>query len=203
MIRKRKKILLITASVVGGILLVFWLTGLMGLWIDGMRYVVSNTNKYNYEEGQMLDGEYTVSIDLSDLQSNTGKELYNDGTHKIYVSWVNNSGKKNTGAYEIGFRSSGHYSLTGASLVTGIQHSMINESSFTSEVTAKMTSKYNGEIYDNSYSSSSGINFKDGDEFSFYLFPHSAYDTNEISLDEKGVVEVTVTNLYKNMWSEK
>ena len=80
---------------------------------------------------------------------------------------------------------------------------MINESSFTSEITAKMTSKYNGETYDNFYSSSSGINFKDGDEFTFYLFPNSAYDTNEISLDEKGVVEVTVTNLYKNMWSKK
>ena len=68
MIRKREKIVLITASVVGGILLVFWLTGLVGLWIDGMRYVVSNTDKYNYEEGHMVDGEYTVSIDLSDLK---------------------------------------------------------------------------------------------------------------------------------------
>lgn len=200
---KPKKSLLILASLVGITLLVFWLTGLLGLWIDGMRYVVGNTDKYNYEEGNMVDGEYSVYIDLSDLQSNMGKELYNDGTHKIYVNWVHNSGNKNTGAYEIGFRSSGYYSLTGASLVSGIQHLMIDESSITSEITAKMTSKYNGETYDNFYSGSSGINFKDGDEFSFYLFPHSAYDTNEISLDEKGVVEVTVTNLYKNMWTEK
>jgi hypothetical protein len=203
MIRRRKKAVLITASVVGGILLVFWLTGLMGLWIDGIRYVVGNTDKYSYEEGHLVDGEYSVDIDLSDLQSNIGKELYNDGTHKIYVSGVHNSGNKNTGAYEIAFRSSGHYSLTGASLVTGIQHSMINESSFTSEITANMSSTYNGETYDNFYSSSSGINFNDGDEFGFYLFPNSAYDTNEILLDEKGVVEVTVTNLYKNMWSKK
>jgi len=200
---KPKNILLILSSVVGISFLVFWLTGLLALWIDGMRYVVGNTDKYNYEEGHMVDGEYSVDIDLSDLQSNIGKELYNDGTHKIYVNWVHNSENKNTGAYEIGFRSSGHYSLTGASLVSGIQHSMIDESSITSEITAKMTSTYNGETYDNFYSSSSGINFKDGDEFSFYLFPHSAYDTNEISLDEKGVVEVTVTNLYKNMWSKK
>ena len=200
---KPKKTLLIAASVVGITLLVFWLTGLLGLWIEGMGYVVGHSDKYNYEEGNMVDGEYFVDIDLSDLQSNMGKELYNDGTHKIYVSGVHNSGNKNTGAYEIAFRSSGHYSLTGASLVTGTQHSMIDESSFTSEITAKMTSKYNGKTYDNFYSGSSGINFKDGDEFSFFLFPHSAYDTNEISLDEKGMVKVTVTNLYKNMWSEK
>lgn len=200
---KQKITLLISASVVVVLFLVFWLTGLLGLWIDGMRYVVGNTDKYNYEEGHMVDGEYSVDIDLSDLQSNIGKELYNDGTHQIYVNWVHNSGNKNTGAYEIGFRSSGDYSLTGASLVSGIQHLMIDESSFTSEITAKMTSTYNGETYDSFNSSSSGINFKDGDEFSFYLFPHSAYDTNEISLDEKGVVEVTVTNLYKNIWTEK
>jgi hypothetical protein len=198
-----KKILRITALVVGVLLFVFWLTGLLGLWIEGMRYVVSNTDKYNFEEGHMVDGEYSVSIDLSDLQSNMGKELYNDGTHKIYVSGVHNSGNKNTGAYEIGFRSSGHYSLTGASLVTGTQHMMIDESSFTSEVTAKMKSKYKGETYDVFYTGSSGINFRDGDEFSFSLFPHDAYDTKEISLDEKGMVEVTVTNLYKNIWSEK
>jgi hypothetical protein len=200
---KPKITLLILASVVGVLLLVFWLTGLLGLWIDGMRYVVGNTDKYNYEEGNMVDGEYSVDIDLSDLQSNMGKELYNDGTHKIYVSGVHNSGNKNTGAYEIAFRSSGHYSLTGASLVSGIQHLMIDESSFTSEITANMTSTYMGETYDSFNSGSSGINFKDGDEFSFYLFPHSTYDTNRISLDEKGVVEVTVTNLYKNMWTEK
>ncbi|MFC6040446.1 hypothetical protein ACFPYN_13545 [Paenisporosarcina macmurdoensis] len=202
MIRKRKKMLLITASTVGGILLVCWLTGLMGLWIDGMRYVVGNTDKYSYEEGHMVDGEYSVDIDLSDLQSNIGKEVYNDGTHNIYVSWVHVD-SVNSGGYNIGFRSSGHYSLTGASLISGNHHTFINESSFSSEVTAKMTSNYNGEIYDNSLYSSSGINFKDGDEFGFYLFPNSPYDTNEISLDEKGVVEVTVTNLYKNMWSKK
>ena len=200
---KLKNIFLITAPVVGVLLLVFWLTGLLGLWIDGMRYVVGNTETYYFEEGHMVDGEYSVDIDLSDLQSNIGKELYNDGTHKIYVNWVHNSENKNTGAYEIGFRSSGHYSVTGASLVSGIQHLMIDESSFTSEITAKMKSMYKGETYDGFYSGSSGINFKDGDEFSFYLFPHSAYDTNKISLSEKGVVEVTVTNLYKNLWSEK
>jgi len=203
MIHKRKKIVIITTSVVGVILLVFWLTGLLGLWIDGMRYVVGNTDKYIFEEGHMVDGEYSVDIDLSDLQSKVGKELFNDGTHKIYVNWVHNSGNKNTGAYEIGFRSSGHYSLTGASLVSGTQHLMIDESSFTSEVTAKMKSTYKGETYDVFYTGSSGINFRDGDEFSFSLFPHNAYDTNEISLDEKGVVEVTVTNLYKNMWRKK
>jgi hypothetical protein len=193
---------MITAVVVGVILLVFWLSGLTGLWMDGLRYIVTNTNEYKYEKGHLVDGEYTVDIDLSDLQSNIGKELYNDGTHKIYVSWVNVD-SVNSGGYNIGFRSSGHYSLTGASLISGIHHTFVNESSFSSEVTAKMTSKYNDEIYHNSLYSSSGINFKDGDEFGFYIFSNRAYDTNEISLDEKGVVEVTVTHLYKNMWSKK
>lgn len=41
------------------------------------------------------------------------------------------------------------------------------------------------------------------DDFSFYIFPPEAYDSKEISLDEEGTVKLTVTNLYKNIWTKR
>ena len=51
----------------------------------------------------------------------------------------------------------------------------------------------------------SGLNFnyKDGDDFSFYVFPAEAYEKGEVTLDEVGVVELTITDLYQNTWRKK
>ena len=198
----RKKVLFISIPVVV-ILVVFWLTGLISLWTEGMASIANNTNEFSDKDGHIVKEGYSISIDLLNLESNVGKELYNDGTHKIQVSWIDNTGSVNTGGYRIGFRSSGHYSLTGASLISGVHHATVNGNSFTSDMSAKMSADYNGKNYDSSVLGTSGLNYKDGDEFSFYIFPTSSYETNEISLDEKGMVDLTVTNLYKNSWSKK
>ncbi|MGO4108504.1 hypothetical protein [Paenibacillus sp. YAF4_2] len=144
----------------------------------------NNTEDSTDQNGEMMSEEYTVSIDLSDLESNVGKELYNDGTNKIVVLSVDNTGNANSGGYRISFRSKGTYS-------------------FTAEMSAKMTATYKNKYYESSVFGTGGINYKDGDEFaSFYIFPHEAYD-QEITLQETGTVLLTVTNLYKNSWSRK
>ena len=147
----------------------------------------------------MIEGQYQISIDLSDLDSNIGKELYNDGTHRIYVNQVVNHGSS-AGGYIISFRSSGQYSLTNASLISGVHHNYLGESSYTSTIVAKMTAEYNGKTYESQARGLSGLHYKDGDDFAFYIFPHTAYDSKEISLDEDSIVHLTVTNLYKNIW---
>jgi hypothetical protein len=199
---KRKKILFITTPFVVVILLIFWLTGMISLWTEGMSYIANNTNEFSDKKGHIVKGEYSISIDLSNLESNIGKELYKDENHRIYVSWID-PGRVNTGGYIIGFRSSGQYSLTDASLISGIHHATVNESSFTSSMTAKMISEYNGKIYDGSISGMGGLNYKDGDEFSFFIAHTNSNETNENLLNGKGIVDITVTNLYKNIWSNK
>lgn len=181
---KVKKVLFIMAPVVAVIF--FWLSGLIGLWTGGMAYIANNTKEFTDENGHVVQGEYTIAIDLSNLESNIGKELYNDGTHRIYVSWIDNTGNINSGEYIIGFRSSGHYSLTGASLISGGHHATVNGNSFTTNMTAKMTAQYNSKNYTSSVSGVSGLNYKDGDDFSFYIFPTESYEIQEISLNETG-----------------
>lgn len=196
-----KKILFIMAPV--AIVIFLWLSGLIGLWTGGMAYIVNNTKEFTDRNGHIVQGEYTIAIDLSDLESNIGKELYNDGTHRIYVSWIDNTGSVNSGGYRIGFRSSGNYSLTGASLISGGHHATVNENSFTTNMIANMTAQYNSKNYTSSVYGVSGLNYKDGDDFSFYIFPTESYEKQEISLNETGLVQLTVTGLFKNIWSKK
>jgi hypothetical protein len=197
----KKYYLFIMAPVAAVIFL--WLSGLIGLWTGGMACIANNTKEFTDRNGHVVQGEYTIAIDLSNLESNIGKELYNDGTHRIYVSWVDNTGNINSGGYSIGFRSSGHYSLTGASLISGGHHATVNGNSFTTNMTAKMTAQYNSKNYTSSVSVVSELNYKDGDDFAFYIFPTESYEMQEISLNETGIVHLTVTELFKNIWSKK
>lgn len=198
---KVKKVLFILVPV--AVVIFLWLSGLIGLWTEGMAHIANNTKEFTDRNGHVVKGDYTIAIDLSNLESNIGKELYNDGTHKIYVSWIYNTGNIYSGGYSIGFRSSGHYSLTGASLISGVHHATVNGNSFETNITAKMTSHYNIKNFTSSVSGVSGLNYKDGDDFAFYIFPTESYETQEFSLSEPEIVHLTVTELFKNIWSKK
>ncbi|MGG0657667.1 hypothetical protein [Rummeliibacillus pycnus] len=195
---KKKKILFFTLLSVAIILILFWSIGLFRLWTKGIASVADDTHTFNDKKSHILNGESSIAIDLSKLESNIGKELYNDGHHKIYVSWIH----KTSEGYEIFFRSCGQYSISKATLISGIQHVTLNEKESTDLITAKMKAHYNGKSYISTWSKLGGINFKDGDEFSFYIFPYNAYETKEVTLDEEGIVYLSVTNLYKNIWSK-
>ncbi|UVI29327.1 hypothetical protein [Paenibacillus spongiae] len=200
---KAKKIVMISTSVIAVIVVVLWQIGLIGLWTEGMAYIANNTKEFTDTKGHIVQGEYSIPIDLSDLESNIGKELYNDGAYRIYVSWIDHTGSINSGGYQIGFRSSGSYSLSNASLISGAHHATVNGNSFTTSMSARMTASYNGKHYTSSVSGLSGLNYKDGDYFSFYIFPSESYENQEISLNETGIVLLTVSDLYKNVWSKK
>lgn len=195
---KKSMMILIFISMVISIL---WMTGVIGLWLNGMAYVGYNTKKFNDIEGYLIPDEYSISINLNNLKSNIGKELYNDGENKIYVSWIDNTGSSNTGGYRIGFRSTGKYSINGATLVSGARHETV-DNSFTTYMSAKMAARYKNKVYNSNEFGTSGLNYKDGDEFAFYIFPSEAYDNGEISLQESGIAELSIKNLYKNIWTK-
>lgn len=197
---KKKKIMM-TIILISMIIIILWLTGIMGLWLNGIAYIGYNTKKFNDTEGYLIPNEYSIFINLSNLEGNIGKELYNDSVSKIYISWIDNTGSSNSGGYRIGFRSSGKYSLNGATLVSGARHETVNNS-FTTYITGEMTAIYKNITYNSNVFGTSGLNYKDGDEFAFYIFPSEAYDSGEISLQENDIVELYIKNLYKNIWTK-
>ncbi len=192
----------LTAAVLALALLIVWNTGLIGLWRNGISFAAGSLERYSYHHS-LVEGVYKVEIDLSDLESNKGKVLYDDGECRITVLLVDNTGSASTGGYRISFRSSGSYNLQKAVLVSGQKHYATQERSFSNEMTAKMTTEYKGKTYESTVFGMSGLNYKDGDEFAFYLFPGESYESKEISLDETGVVSLKLTNLSRNIWSKK
>lgn len=197
---KNKRLLILTAAAVAAAAL--WYTGIFGLLFNGISYIANDTKTYTQENSQIVPGQYELTVNLADLDSNIGKELYNDGSNRIYVSWIDNTRQVSTGGYRIGFRSCGEYSLNGAVLISGIAHKAVDNQSFTSDMSAKMTGVYNGKTYNCGVYGTSGLNYKDGDDFAFYLFPGDAYNNGEITLEEKGDIRLTVTKLYKNVWTK-
>lgn len=192
----------ILISIITIFLLILWFTGIIGLWSNGIAYIANNTKEFTDVNGHVIGGHYSISINLENLQSNRGKELYNDGSSRIFVDKVDNVGNYEDG-YRINFRSCGQYSLNYATLVSGIHHETLGEHSFTYNMSAKMTAKYYDKIYNCGLIGMSGLNYKNGDEFSFYIFPSEAYKKGQITSHETGVVRFTVTKLYKNIWSKK
>ncbi len=139
---KRDKTRIVLISAIAIIMFTLWFTGVIGLWLNGIAYIANNTKDFNDKGGHPIPDEYSISINLDDLESNIGKELYNDGKNKIYVSWIDNTGSTNTGGYRIGFKSCGQYSLNGATLISGVHHETVNDNSFRAYMTAEMIVKY-------------------------------------------------------------
>ncbi|MGX9134112.1 hypothetical protein ACWV26_06980 [Rummeliibacillus sp. JY-2-4R] len=199
----KSKILFWFSTILAIVVLFLWLSGRLLFWTKGIEYVADVPSGFINHKGHVISGESTVSIDLSNLERNIGKEVYNDGQHKIYVSWIRNTGDINKGGYEIFFRSSGKYSFSKATLISGIQHTINSETSLIDSMSAKMMATYKGKTYHCEDAVFSSLNFRDGDEFSFYIFPIESYESKEVTLNEKGIVYLTMTNLYKNSWSKK
>lgn len=192
-----KKIIYITIFLMVVMVIFLWSSGLFGLWSNGVGFLANNTKQFT-ENGHSVDGGYSLKVDLSSLESNIGKEIFNDGEHRIYVSSLQGT---HNGGYDIGFRSSGQYSLSGATLISGLHHETINDHSFTTSTTAKLTAEYNGEKNNAQVTGQCGLNYKDGDCFSFSFFLSD--EPIEDNIEDVGIVELTITDLYKNIWRKK
>ena len=91
--------------------------GYFSLWIDGMRYVVYDLNRYAYTYKTIEETE-PFTISLRDPGSNKGMVVYDGGTCRIEVSGVD----AQDGHYRIHFRSYGSYDIDGATLISARKH---------------------------------------------------------------------------------
>jgi len=195
---KPKKVFYISALLTTVVIVVLWSTGLFGLWTDGMAHIAYNTKDFTDQSGHLIEGDYSVEVDLSNFESNIGREIYSDGDHRIYLLWLQQT---QDGGYDVEFRSSGQYSLSKATLVSGLKHETISNHSFTTSTSAKMTAEYKGKIYEGKSTGQCGLNYKDGDCFLFTFFLKD--QSNEEPIVDTGMVKLTITDLYKNIWSKR
>ena len=190
------KRLLLKTILIGLPIVVFllWVTGLINLWFYGIGDIHGNVNAY-YLEKEPIDGEYSVTIDLSDPESNEGKVLYDDGDNQIYVFDVI---VRDDTQYQVYFRSSGKYNLHGATLVSATEHKRV-QGAFTYNFLATAKATYRGHTFKIYESGSSALNYKDGDDFGLHLTPHDEEITIDIAEDP--IIEVILSNLTLHKWS--
>lgn len=163
----------------------------IGLWTDGLRFHYGN-DSYLYKS-ETLNGEYSIDINLENINENIGKVLFEDDGCKIVVSDITNRDN----IFEILFRSYGSYSIDRGVLVSGIKHTE-TDNGYSSDLVAKAYSEYYGKVYEADVSSVTNMIYMDGDNFGFYIFP---YKENF----KEGYYNVTmkIENLCKNEWIRK
>ncbi|WP_245807782.1 hypothetical protein [Halobacillus massiliensis] len=186
---------ILIAIIAIGLLLIPRIIESSHLQSKGISYISSNIEDY-YHTVFPQEGKVTIEIDLSDLESNEGKVLFEDSETKIYITKVTHDDSE----YNVTFRSSGSYDAGGATLVSGLEHER-NNNGLTSHFKAKAEAVYKGENYELSPSGSSGLHYRDGDRFGFYLLPPN--QMKNIDLIEESIIEVTITNLQVNLWVKK
>lgn len=183
----------------------------LGIWIHasgyaelqnrGLAYLQTSQDKYDLMY-QTDSNAYTMEIDLTDLESNIGKRLWEDGEKYMEIALIDGNEQK-YGGYRIFFRSHGVYDLNGGFLNTGVKHIRLSENSGTYEMSAKLITTYNGKSYEAKTQGMTGLNWHDGDFFGFYLFPSEAYDDDNVPLENAGKVTITLYNLTEHTWTKK
>ncbi|MDG5471131.1 hypothetical protein P6709_05180 [Jeotgalibacillus sp. ET6] len=159
---------------------------------QGIYYFTDNMENY-HTNAHPIEEEYTVDIDLTNLESNKEKVLFDDGENQIYVSKVT---EPRPNEYELFFRSSGDFSTGGAMIVSGVEHKHTLDG-WQTTFQAEAEAAYNGNTYTLSPLDYSGLSSNETDEFAFHL------ELPDEILEEEGIIDVAVANLYLNIWAEK
>lgn len=186
----------IVALVIIGVLVVPRITEWIHLQTKGISYVADDTDEYVYTS-EKVEGDYSVKLDLEDLKSNEGKELFNDGDNQIYVSEVT----EKDDACTIHFQSSGDFDTGGVTTLVSGQEYPRENGDVATNLKAEAQAAHNGKTYELAPSESSGLIHHDGDEFSFALSSQDEPPDSDLKKDP--TMEISITDLYINIWMKK
>ena len=197
--KQEKKIVCIMVIVmVSGILCLN--TSHYGVWSEGVRYMNMHPDEYT-AMCQINPQEYSVEIDLNDLDSNAGKRIWEDGEQYIEIASVDCMTRKG-GGYRIFFRSHGVYEFNKGSLTTKTSSlSRNNDSEAAIDNPTTLTAIYNGTVYVCNFQGETFYDKRDGNHFGYYLFPSEAYKNAKIPYENAGTVIVTIRNLAEYTWT--
>ena len=196
--QEKKIVCMMVIVMVSGILCLN--TSHYGVWSEGLRYMNMHPNEY-VAACQINPKEYSIEIDLNDLDSNTGKRIWEDGEQYIEIASVDCMEGKG-GGYRIFFRSHGVYEFNKGSLTTktsSLRHNNDSEAAINNPTT--LTTTYNGTVYVCNFQGETFYDKKDGNHFGYYLFPSEAYKDAKIPYESAGTVTVTIRNLAEYTWT--
>ena len=173
------------------ILIILLENGTYGTWRHGLAYQFTNADyALTYEE---IPGSRTLELDLTDLESNVGKVLYEDDTGcRILVDAVD---ENRSGEYQVWFRSHGVYDRAGGDLVSGCQSQPVDKNTWSPDLSAALTVSADGRDLPCTAAGYSGLIYRDGNFFGFHLNPRAPDTGDRVSLEDRDTVTVTVSGL--------
>lgn len=176
------------------IIIILLENGVYGTYRHGLAFQFHNSNYgISYQD---IPGSWSVELDLTDLESNAGKVLYEDETgYRITVQAVDLNGKTREAGYRVWFRAYGVYDHTGGHLVSGCQSMPVDKTTYTLSSSASMTAAVGATSYPCSEAGASGLIYKDGNMFGFHLNPRAPQDFSYIPIDGLDKISVTVSGL--------
>lgn len=185
-------IFIIAVLLLAAVIVCLFLSGYLGLWVNGLSSVAGNLNRYYYLQNS-IEEECSFTINLKNLESNTGKVVYQN--EDCYID-IQNIDLLSNGQYQIHFRSHGIYNIHGATLISGVVHYTNPNHSSSYSVEADLCCYINENYYLCEIAGVSAINWKDGDSFGYYI-------PVEAITEESQTLTMTLSNLTKNIWYEK
>ena len=172
-------------------LIILMENGSWGTWRHGLQYQFFNSNYHlSYQE---IPGTFSVELDLMDLDSNTGKILYQDDSGcRVIIDAVDNPSEDE---YRVWFRARGSYNRKGGALVSGCQSILVDKTHWSFQMESAMTATVDGIAYPCSAAGSSGLLWKDGNQFGFHLNPYREGDRHNLSLENMDTITIAVSGL--------
>lgn len=173
------------------LLIIMLKNGAYGTWRHGLSYQFANSNyRIVYEE---IPGDYSVELDLKDLESNVGKVLYHDDSGcRIVVDSVDENRR---GEYRVWFRAYGVYERAGGTLVSGCQTTPVEKTTWTLDMSTSMTATVDGVEYPCTLAGASGLIYQDGNNFGFHLNPRAEDTWEPVSIEGLDQLTVTISGL--------
>jgi hypothetical protein len=197
---KNRRIVLPCTILVVVCVLVLWENGTISTFQNGLAFMMQDSAYHiNYSN---VDSVAEAEIDLYNLESNAWKIIYDDGECKIEIKLLR---QQENGAYNIFFRTHGKYKRSGGTLISSVKQIRNENGTYSYECVGIMQVIVDDKAYEGRNSALSGLNYKDGDEFGFYLFPLDCYENGQFLLDnqiknQNGKVKIQLSHLNKTTW---
>ncbi len=187
------KIILIILIIISGFLYVC--SDHCRISIYGIPYIDDDIHHY-YKEAYTLNEDINFSIDLKNMSDFVGDVVYSKDQCTISIHDIQYC----NGNYEITFRSNGYYSYNTAILVSGIRH-IRKENEEGIDIEGILEIEYENKVYRCAVKGGTGISYKDGDAFGFYIFPNEIFENEH--LGNIGMLNLTLSNLTYHIWTRR
>lgn len=165
------------------------------VWDNGLAWMYMESDTKYTLENKPLEGTYSVELDLDDLESNIGKDVFKNGrSQRILIDSIEKIPESND--YLVTLYSWCKYSVFGGKLVTFFAHNPFGGVEPQMVETANVMVQYGGQEYPCSIYRCLQLMRHEGDLCTYWVTLPEA-----VNISENNTAVLTISNLTENTWT--